>query len=382
MKIAILSCFYPYRGGIAQFNANLLLELGKCHEVKAYNFTRQYPSILFPGKSQKVSLEDKAQAVESTAVLDTVNPITWHRAASAIRRWSPDVVIVRYWMSFFAPSLGTVLRGLECKRVAILDNVIPHEKRFFDKAFTKWFLGSVDGCVTLCNEVATDLLAICPTAHYTVIPHPIYSHFGPKVDRSEALKFLALDEVVPAEIATPAARNDRKIILFFGLIREYKGLDILLEAFNMLDETYHLVVAGEPYSGFEKYQEIINSCTNKENIHLFLDYIPDSEVKYFFSAADVVVLPYRSATQSGVSSIANFFEVPMIVTNVGGLKETIADRGIVSDEISPKAIAAHISRFFEEPGLKNSFVNKLQKDNQKLSWNNFCKELVSFIESV
>lgn len=373
MKIAILSCFYPYRGGIAQFNANLLTELGKEHDVRAFNFSRQYPAFLFPGKTQYVTPEDEAVPVESTALLDTANPFTWGRTARAIRKWDPDVLIVRYWMSYFAPSLGHVARHVSarCKVIGILDNVIPHERHFFDRPLTGYFLGGLDAGITLCHEVANDLLAIRKDAAYTVLPHPIYSHFGPKLPREEAERLLGLPH---------GSRN----ILFFGLIREYKGLDILIEAFNGLDSRYHLIIAGEPYGPFDKYRRLIDLCPDPSRIHVFPDYIRDSEVKNYFSAADVTVLPYRSATQSGISSISNHFEVPMIVTDVGGLRETIGERGtgIVSRDCSPECIRSEITRFFEDEGLRERCISAIRVENDRLSWNRFCRELVKFTESI
>ena len=373
MKIAILSCFYPFRGGISQFNANLYAELSKDHTVRAFNFTRQYPSFFFPGKTQYVTPEDEAVPIESTALLDTVSPFSWHKTAKAINEWQPDVLILRYWMSYFAPSLGYVARHMrpECKVIAVLDNVIPHERHFFDAPLTKYFLSGVDACVTLCEEVANDLKALRPDARYTVIPHPVYCHFGQKLPKEECEARLGL---------RPGMRN----ILFFGLIRDYKGLDILLDAFDRLDSSYQLIIAGEPYGSFEKYDLAINSSPAHKRIHVFPDYIRDSEVATYFSAADVTVLPYRSATQSGISSISYHFEVPMIVTDVGGLKETIGDRGtgIVAPDSTPECIANQINRFFAEPELRDEMVENIKKEKERLGWPAFCRDLVSFIESI
>lgn len=373
MKIAILSCFYPFRGGIAQFNANLFTELSKEHDVRAFNFSRQYPDMLFPGKTQYVRPEDEAVSIESEALLDTANPFTWIKTANRIREWSPDVLIVRYWMSWFAPSLGFVARRMKpgCKVIAILDNVIPHEQHFFDKPFTKWFLGGTDGEITLCEEVLQDLLKLKPKSIHTVQPHPIYTHFGQKLQREEAERQLGLD-------------SGKKNLLFFGLIREYKGLDILLKAFEMLDDSYQLIIAGEPYGSFDKYQELIDASKGKDRIHVFPDYIRDSQVKTYFSAADVTVLPYRSATQSGVSSISNHFEVPMIVTDVGGLMETIGKRGtgLVSREAEPGCIAEEISRYFNDPQIQSGCIECIREENKRLSWSKFCKDLTDFIETI
>lgn len=369
MRIAVLSCFYPFRGGIAQFNANLYLELGKSSIVRAFNFTRQYPNLLFPGKTQYVTPDDEAQPIESTAILDTINPLTWIRTASEIKKWKPDILVMRYWMSWFAPSLGYVARQMDkdCKVIAILDNVVPHEPRFFDKPFTKYFLKGCDRFVTMCDAVTDDLLNLRPDAEYICRTHPLYSHFGEKLQRSEAESRLGI---------LPGKKN----ILFFGLIRHYKGLDILLNAFKGLNDDYQLIIAGEPYGSFEPYQKIIDSFEGKDRIHVFPKYIKDSEVKEYFSAADVTVLPYRSATQSGISSVSYHFEVPMIVTDVGGLKGTIGDTGtgIVAGEASADCIRAEIEKYFSNPEIGNNCIRNIRKEKDRLSWHNFSKDLVEF----
>lgn len=371
MKIAILSCFYPFRGGISQFNANLLTELGKAHDVKAFNFSRQYPDFLFPGKTQYVTPDDEAVPIESEALLDTACPFTWGRTAKAIGRWGPDVLILRYWMPYFAPSLGYVARHMpdSCKVIAILDNVIPHERHFFDAPLTRYFLSGVDLCVTLCEDVAKDLLSLDGKATYTVLPHPVYSHFGKKMERSEAEGRLGLK---------PGMRN----ILFFGLIREYKGLDILLEAFDSLGPEYQLIIAGEPYGSFDRYRKLIDASSGKDRIHVFGHYIKDSEVSAYFSAADVAVLPYRSATQSGISSIAYHFELPMIVTDVGGLKETIGSRGtgIVVPSVTPECIAGAIKTYFADGRLRTGCIESIKAEKERLSWERFCLNLTNFAE--
>ncbi len=373
MKIAILSCFYPFRGGISQFNACLYNELGRKHIVKAFNFSRQYPEFLFPGKTQYVTPDDEAVSIESESLLDTANPFTYIKTLKAIREWEPDLLIVRYWMSYFAPSLGYITRHLKgrCKVISILDNVIPHEPHFFDAPFTKWFLKGSDGCVTLCEAVSHDLLQLQPDAKYTVIQHPLYTHFGAKKDRDAAIRELGLD---------PA----RKTLLFFGLIREYKGLDILLEAFRTLPEDYQLIIAGEPYGSFDRYQKIIDESGCADRISLTLKYIKDSEVSQYFSASDLAVLPYRSATQSGISSVSYHFEVPMVVTDVGGLKETIGGRGtgLVSTSVTPEAVRAEIVKYFADPALKQSCIESIRKEKTRLSWMNFCRQLEDFTEKL
>ena len=373
MKIAILSCFYPYRGGIAQFNANLFEELGREHDVRAFNFRRQYPDFLFPGKTQYVSPEDEAVPIEAQALLDTANPFSWGRTAREIRRWGPDLLLVRYWMSWFAPSLGHVARRMApgCKVIGILDNVVPHERHWFDAPLTRRFLKSLDGAVTLCEEVSRDLLALRKDIPHTVLPHPIYTHFGPRLPREEAERLLGL----------PAGR---RTLLFFGLIRDYKGLDILLRAFDLLDERYQLVIAGEPYGSFEKYQRLIDGSRAPADIHVFPEYIRDAQVKNYFSAADLTVLPYRSATQSGISSVSTHFGVPMVVTAVGGLEETVGQRGtgIVCKEGTPACVAQAIGRYFDDAQLRIRLEEGIRAEKERLSWSRFAHDLTAFAGSL
>ncbi len=399
MRIAILSCFYPYRGGISQFNTYLLKELSRNHTVQAFNFRRMYPDFLFPGKTQFVAKDDDAVPVESRALLDTANPFSYMSTAKKIAEWKPDILITRYWMSYFAPSLGTVARRVASilkseaekrgekshfKAIAIMDNVIPHEPRFFDKPFTKYFISRNDGFVTLSSAVERDLLEMDSRCRVRTIPHPLYSNFGARTDslaaRREILNGHWQGNLTDKELA------DRKVLLFFGLIREYKGLDILLEAMAHLDSSYTLVVAGEPYGKFDRYQEILDSerlAPFRKNIVLNTDYIPDGEVKKYFSAADVCVLPYRSATQSGISSISWNFDVPLITTPVGGLVESIgkAGTGMLTEDISPESVADAVRKFFTQ-GEKEKFVENIHALKKKLSWENFCAELEIFIKEL
>ncbi len=372
MKIVFLSTFYPYRGGIAQFNALVYREMEKKHQVEAITFSRQYPDLLFPGKTQMVSEKDDADAIPSKRWLDTVNPFTYLSTARKIKKISPDLILTKYWMTFFAPSLGYVL-GKQAKktiRISILDNVIPHEKRFFDTAFNKYFLKRNDGFIVMSEKVRDDLLTVHPNAKYLLIPHPIYNQFGDKLEKSAARKQLN----VPV---------DKKVLLFFGIIRDYKGLDFLIEAMSLLDESYHLIVAGEVYGSFEKYEQQISGLGLKDRISIFSQYIDDAEVKNYFSAADVCVLPYKSATQSGITNISYHFEVPIIATNVGGLAETIAHgkTGLITDTVSPKGISEQITAFYSDENA-NSFAENIRAHNQENSWQTFSEKLLAFYETL
>lgn len=368
MRIAYLSTFYPFRGGIAQFNADLYEELARNHEVKAFTFTRQYPSFLFPGKTQYVTPEDKAKVIDSEAVLDTANPFSWFSAARRIASWKPDLLIMKYWMSYLAPSLGTTARLLRRKgipSVTILDNVIPHESRFFDKPFSRWFLRQNSGCVAMSEAVLKDLLALAPDKPCILQPHPLYDHFGEKIGKADARQRLRLDP-------------DRKTLLFFGLIRDYKGLDLLIDAMPMLGAEYQLVIAGESYGSFERYERQIAASGCADRIRVFNRYIGDEEVPVFFSAADLCVLPYKSATQSGITAIALHFDLPLAATPVGGLAESIEKPGIgvMADGISAEALARAI-RSFCAAG-PDAFTDRIRAVKSTLTWPVFSERILDF----
>lgn len=372
MKIAMLSTFYPFRGGIAQFNGLVFRELEKEHEVKAFNFKRQYPNFLFPGETQYVTAEDKADAIPTVDCLDSVNPLSYLSTAKKIKKFNPDILITRYWMTFFAPSLGAVTKRMpkHTKRISILDNVIPHEKRFFDAPANRFFLKHNDGFVVMSDTVLADLLSIRPEAKYLRINHPVYDQFGERMTREDALKELNLD-------------SSRNYLLFFGFIRDYKGLDLLIEALTYLDESYHLIVAGEVYGSFEKYEKQINQFQLKERIHLFNHYISDDKVSAFFSASDVCVLPYKGATQSGITAISHHFELPIIATDVGGLKETThhGKTGLIVEKPDSKLIAASISTYYEE-NYNVSFSQNIAEEKLENSWENFAKKLIEFAQTI
>jgi len=368
MKIAMLSTFYPFRGGIAQFNANLFEALSKENKVVPFTFTRQYPDLLFPGKTQYVTEDDNAIVIDSKRVLDTANPLSYFSATNRILKEEPDVLIMKYWMSYFAPSLGHVANRLKkkgCKVITILDNVIPHEQKFFDKPLTKWFLKQNTGFIAMSESVQKDLLSLYPQAKSILKAHPLYDHFGEKIVKEEACHALGL-------------APQKKTLLFFGLIRDYKGLDLLIDALDLLDETYQLVIAGESYGSFSKYEEQIQKAKHPENIHVFNRYIADNEVPLFFSAADVCVLPYKTATQSGITSIAYHFETPLLATNTGGLSESISEQGVglMIPEINAQLIAETIRKFYTiDPTV---FDSNFRREKKALTWESFGKALTSF----
>lgn len=371
MKIAYLSTFYPLRGGIAQFNALLFREFEKNHEVKAFNFKRQYPNLLFPGETQYVTEGDNADKIPSEEILDTINPISYLKTAKQIKAFEPDVVITKYWMTFFGPSLGAVLkRQKNAKRISILDNVIPHEKRFFDGPANRYFLKHNDAFVVMSDSVLNDLLSLKPDAKYLRIDHPVYNQFGARTPHEEALSKLKLD---------PA----KKYLLFFGFIREYKGLDLLIESLNHLDDDIHVIVAGETYGSFDAYTNLISKHGLTDRVHLFNQYISDEEVTTYFSASDVCILPYKSATQSGITAIAHHFEVPIIATDVGGLKEKVKDgiNGLIVPKPDSIQIADAVKKYYQE-NLTEEFREAIREDNALNTWENFAEKIIEFAKSI
>lgn len=369
MRIALLSPFYPYRGGIAQFSAMLYNELTREHTVQAFNFSRLYPDLLFPGKTQYVEPGDHALPVESKRVLDSINPITYRSAVKEIEQFSPDVLVIAYWMSFFVPGYAHIANRMKkkCKIILLVHNAIPHEPRFFDKPLAHLLFKQSDGFVVLSKNVQQDVLSLRPDARILLNPHPLYDHFGEKSDKRAARKSLGMDE-------------NKKTLLFFGLIRDYKGLDLLIDAFDTLDESYQLCIAGECYGSFDKYDKQIAASSHRQSIYSFIRYINDQEIPLLFSAADCLVLPYRSATQSGVVSVAYHFDLPMISTNAGNFAQSIGQpgTGIVANDTTSEALAEGIHTFFS-PGNEEKFRLNILREKENLSWKRLEERLVSFI---
>lgn len=365
MNIIIVGTAYPYRGGLAAFNERLAAEyMAQGHKVEIYTFTLQYPSFLFPGKTQ-YSTEPAPKDLVIHRKVNSCNPYNWLKVGREIRRKRPDMVIIKYWIPFMAPCLGTIARMARknghTKVLSILDNVIPHEHRIGDKMFSKYFVRSIHGFVAMSLSVLQDLRLFTADKPAEFCPHPLYDHYGQRLQRSEALQLLKLDD-------------NCRYVLFFGFIRTYKGLDLLLEAFAdewLRHSDVKLIVAGEFYGDSAPYLQQIEQLGIADKVVLCTDFIPDSEVNRYFSAADIVAQPYKTATQSGVTQIAFHFEKPMLVTNVGGLAEIVPD-GKIGYVVEPDKdqIATALRRFFEE-NKKDEFEAKIVEEKQKYSWSKF-----------
>ncbi len=372
MKITILSTAYPLRGGIAHFTGLLYKELSKNNNVNVVTFSRQYPAILFPGKTQ-LEDGDKVDKIPTVVKVDSVHPFNWIKVGNEIRKDAPDLLIFNYWMPYFAPTFGTISRCVKknkkTKIVVISHNVIPHEKKPGDKALTKYFFNSVDYFITMSKSVQNDLFSLYPNAFQKLLFHPVYSNFVETVDKETARNFLKI--------------KSENVILFFGFIRDYKGLDVLLNSAALIKDKFDfdLVIAGEFYSNEEKYLALIKDLQLEEKVKLFNDFIPTNEVKYFFSACDVVVLPYKSATQSGIVQIANNFNKPVISTNVGGLGEVVENgkTGYLIEKENPKQLAETILKYYNE-NKETVFVNNIINKSVKFSWHEFANGMMELIE--
>ena len=365
MKIIILGTAYPYRGGLSAFNERLAREYQEQgHEVEIYTFTHQYPDFLFPGKTQ-YSTEPAPEGLKIVRKVHSYNPFNWFKVGREIKRKKPDLMITKFWLPFMSPCFGTIARivrrNKHTRLISILDNVIPHEHRIGDKLFVRYFIRPTDGFVAMSKSVLADLRLFTKDKPAVFSPHPLYDHYGERLPRETALKMLNL----------PA---DQRYVLFFGFIRAYKGLDLLLEAFTddrLRQQNVTLIVAGEVYGDPEPYHTHIKELGIEDRIVLCTDFIPDSEVNRYFSAADIVAQPYKTATQSGVTQVAFHFEKPMLVTNVGGLPEIVPDGkiGYVTEPDS-KQIADALCRFFTEK-KQEEFEANVVEEKKKYAWSAF-----------
>ena len=376
MKIIIVGTAYPYRGGLSAFNERLAYEyLQQGDDVEIYTFTLQYPSLLFPGKTQ-YSDEPAPKGLSIHRRINSVNPLNWLRVGREIARKKPDLLITKFWLPFMAPCLGTIERQVrrimrrshhQFKAVSILDNIIPHEHRPGDRLFSRYFVRSTDVFVAMSRSVLNDLGLFDTSKPRQFCPHPLYDHYGSLVPKSDARQALGLD-------------HEGKYILFFGFIRSYKGLDLLLEAMadpRIAQMGIRLLVAGEFYGDPKPYMELIENLNISNRVVLHTDFIPDSRVNLFFRACDLVTQPYKSATQSGVTQIAFHFEKPMLVTNVGGLAEIVPD-GKVGYVVEPDVhqIADAIVRYYAEDN-EQDFTKAVCEEKKKYSWSNMTKAIAS-----
>ena len=378
MRIIILGTAWPYRGGLAVFNERLAHQFqAEGHEVEVYTFTLQYPGFLFPGKTQ-YSSEPAPADLQIVRRVNSCNPFNWISVGREICRKAPDLLIIKFWLPFMGPCFGTIAalakRNGRTRVVSILDNLIPHESRPGDRPFTWWFCRSVDGYVAMSQSVLGDVdkFKVNIGKPRVFSPHPLYDNFGQPVSREEGCRYLGLD---------PACRY----FLFFGLIRDYKGLDWLIEAFatflreNTSDQgttlDWRLIVAGEFYSNGAKYLEQAKALGIFDHIVWKTEFVPDHEVRYYFAAADLVAQPYKSATQSGVTQIAYHFQKPMLVTRVGGLAEIVPDGRVgYVVEPEPRAIAAALQAFATR---QPDFSSGLAAEKEKYSWAVFTQRLIS-----
>lgn len=368
MKNIIIGPAFPLRGGIANFNEALCKAFIKSGtDSHIVSFSLQYPSLLFPGKTQFDTSGNAPQGMLVIPMINSIAPLNWFKAANYIIAQKPDYVIIRYWLPFMAPCLGTIAKIIKRKTkvpiIAITDNILPHEKRIGDEMLSKYFVKHCDGFVAMSRSVLNELEQLTHNPNKKFIPHPVYDIFGDKVDKTTARRELCIEP-------------DERYILFFGFIRKYKGLDLLLEA--MADERIKkmgikLIVAGEFYESDEYYKSIIREKNIADSLLLHTTFIPGEKVKHYFCASDMIVQPYRSATQSGVTQIAYHFERPMLVTNVGGLSEIVPHEkvGYVCD-VNPRSIADSIVDFYSNAREK-SFSENAAKEKHRFSWEAFVK---------
>lgn len=379
MRISIFSAFYPFRGGIAHFNDRLVKELEKKHDVATFTFKKQYPNFLFPGKTQFEESGSASNVKNAKRIVSTFNPLTYLRAANEIRASKPDVFITNYWMTFFAPFMAVFGRKLKGKstRVAILHNFLPHERRFFDKSFNRKLVKNYDGFVVLSEAVKGDLMEMMPNALVLKVEHPLYDHFGEITTKDVALERLT------SKFGLKKFDKTKRTLLFFGLIRDYKGLDNLILAMTILPSNYQLIIAGEVYGDERKYLDMIEASGRSGNIHFVNSYITDSEVSPFFVVADLCVLPYKSATQSGITAIAQYLETPVLTTNVGGLKETVEHEktGFIVEKSDPGLIASGIEQFFLQCN-SDEVKKNIQVVKQERSWERFSEQFINFIQEL
>lgn len=380
MKIVIVGTAYPMRGGIAQFNALLYKYFSYGNEVKMYSFKRQYPEMFFPGKTQFEQDEPLFKIPDDKNVIsvDSVNPFNWIITGRKIAKENADLIIFKYWLPFFAPCFAVISyfakNFSKAKILFICDNVIPHEKRFGDKFFTKLVFSQADYFIVMSKTVEEDLKLFNKGKPYKLIQHPVYNIFGEKVSKTEAKEFINKEYNIDV--------TNEKVILFFGYIRKYKGLNYLIDAMPEILKKINLklLVVGEFYDDENKYIEQIKNLNLKENIKVISDFVPDTNVRYFFSASDVVVLPYADATQSGIIQIAYYYDKPVIATDVGGLAEVVKNNetGFIIEPKNSKAVAEAVVKFYGED-LEGRFSANAKEEKKKFTWEEFTSKISEMV---
>lgn len=368
MKVIVLGTAWPYRGGLATFNERLARQfMSEGHEVELWTFTLQYPSFLFPGKTQYTS-EPAPSDLLIRRELNSCNPFNWLRVGRAIRKAAPDMLICCYWMSFFAPAYACVSRiakrSGKTRCIALVHNMIPHEPNILDKLFAPSFVKSQDGFVALSESVVNDIDRLDKVGKPKAFsPHPIYDHYGERMTKKDACKALALSE-------------KKDYMLFFGLVRAYKGLDLLLDAFGKVKDqlpNLQLIIAGEFYEDEDKYRQQIAANGLEDRVIVKNEFVPDGDLRKYFGAADLIVQPYKTATQSGVTQVAFHFEKPMLVTNVGGLGEIVHDHQMgYACAPTAEAIAEDLLDYFQNKRQK-AYTAYLQKEKTKYEWSKMTK---------
>lgn len=362
MKIISIGPAHPYRGGLASFNDRLTAQfVNEGHDIEIFTFSLQYPELFFPGKTQYTD-GPQPEEIKITRNINSVNPSNWVSTGLKIKKLNPEILLIRFWLPFMGPCFGTIARIAKSNKhtrvICIFDNVVPHENRAGDQILTRYFTGCIDGAIVMSKTVKDDLLKFRENIPVKLSPHPLFDNYGDIVERNTAVTKLKLNV-------------SDSFLLFFGFIRGYKGLDLLIEAFSdkrLRNRNLKLIVAGEFYEDDKPYKSLVKAANLDNDVIFFDHFIKDSEVPLFFSAADLVVQPYKSATQSGVTQIAYYFEKPMLVTDVGGLKEIVPD-GKCGYVVKPEApaISEAIIDFFDN-NKKEFFTEGVRQEKVKFSW--------------
>lgn len=370
-NVVIIGPAHPLRGGLATFNERLARQFKQQgFDTKIFTFSLQYPGFFFPGTTQYSDAPAPAD-LDIKVCINSVLPTNWLKVGMELKELKPDFIVVRYWLPVMGPCLGTILRIVKqnkhTKIVCIADNIIPHEKRKGDHLFTKYFIKPVDAFIVMSEKVMSDLKQFDNTKPVQLIQHPLYDNFGEKINKELARKNIGIE-------------GEEKIILFFGFIRKYKGLDILLDALALIKKEnsttfFKVLVAGEFYEDRKPFDEQVARLGLEDILILRTEFIPDKEVRNYFCAADVVIQPYRNATQSGVTPLAYHFEIPMIVTNVGGLPALVPDGkvGLVA-EPNATSIAKKITEYFIKD--ENVFIENLKEEKKKFSWKKMVDAII------